>query len=463
MGKDTAIKTRKYILMIGDIAILYFSLWLTLVIRYFGNYEPWLWSRHILPFTVVYGIWLLAFYIDDIYELSFRQGRAGLIVRIVRDIIIGGFFAVVFFYLGQDRLFTIRPQTTLAVNSITALVLIYAWHTLFDFITKSSKISNNLLIIGLNSLAQDIINQIEKTPQLGLRVKTIITIDDQAVPESLQKIAIKKDLEELHQICLEHKISTIVSTVHPRENPALMKGLFSCLPLKISFFDIATFYEKIMGRVPINTIEQIWFLENLAENNKRVYEIIKRLFDVVASLIILVISLPIIPFIALAIKLSSKGPVFFSQIRTGKNGKDFKATKFRTMIIEAEKNGPQWAAKNDPRITRVGKFMRKTRLDEIPQLFNVLRGEMSLIGPRPERPEFVNQLQNQIPFYKERLLVKPGLTGWAQVMGPAYGGSVEESYQKLQYDLYYIKNRSLAVDLSISLKTIKTILTRQGQ
>ena len=179
-------------------------------------------------------------------------------------------------------------------------------------------------------------------------------------------------------------------------------------------------------------------------------------FDIAFSLFLLTISLPFTPFIALAIKLDSKGPIFFTQIRTGKDGKTFKAIKFRTMIIQAETNGPQWASKNDPRITRLGKFLRKTRIDEIPQLINVLRGEMSLIGPRPERPEFLEQLQVEIPFYKERLLIKPGLTGWAQVIGPAYGGSKEESLEKLQHDLFYIKNRSLALDISIVIKTIKT-------
>ncbi len=169
------------------------------------------------------------------------------------------------------------------------------------------------------------------------------------------------------------------------------------------------------------------------------------------------------PFIILAIKIDSPGPFLFKQIRVGKNGKDFLAMKFRTMRQDAEKNGPQWALKDDPRVTRIGKFLRKFRIDEIPQLINVLKGEMSLIGPRPERPEFVSQLKKQIPFYEERLLVKPGLTGWAQVMGPAYGGSEKESLEKLQYDLFYIKNRSLGLDLSIALKTIKTILSRQGQ
>jgi exopolysaccharide biosynthesis polyprenyl glycosylphosphotransferase len=204
-------------------------------------------------------------------------------------------------------------------------------------------------------------------------------------------------------------------------------------------------------------------LENLTENNKKLYEITRRIYDICFSILLLAVTLPFTPLIALIIKISSKGPVFFTQIRTGKDGKTFRAIKFRTMVTNAETNGPQWATKNDSRVTGAGRFLRKTRIDEIPQLINVLTNEMSLIGPRPERPKFVEELEKEIPFYKERLLVKPGLTGWAQVAGPAYGGSKEESLEKLQYDLYYIKNRSMALDISIVLKTVKTILTRRGQ
>jgi len=243
----------------------------------------------------------------------------------------------------------------------------------------------------------------------------------------------------------------------------LLKNLFSCLPLQINFYDIATFSEKISGKIPVNTLEQMWFLENLTKIRSPFYQNSKRIFDLTLSILILIVALPLLPVIILAIKLSSRGPIFFQQKRVGKNSKIFTIIKFRSMFIDAENQGAQWATKNDPRVTKIGRIMRKTRIDEIPQLLNVIKGEMSLIGPRPERPEFVEQLHQEIPFYKERLLVKPGLTGWAQVEGPNYGGSKNESLEKLQYDLFYIKNQSFGLDLSITLKTIKTILTRKGQ
>ena len=453
---------KKYLLMLVDVVILYFSLWLTLLLRYQTDFNTLLLVRHIWPFTVVFLGWLIIFYIDDIYEITYSQGNATFLVKLLRNFLIGGLFAVVFFYLGQDRLFTIKPQTVLLINSVIAAVLIYGWHLLFFSLTKSPKMANGLLIIGFNHLALEIINYIKNNPQLGYQIKAIMA-DGDKVSEDMKEFITNNDFSQLKETCIQKGINTIISTIHPRENSTLSDNLFKCLSLKINFFDISNFYEKITGKIPVNTIEQIWFLENLSESAKKLYEKAKRLFDITFALTLLIITLPFFPIIALITKLGSKGPIFFTQIRTGKDGKDFKAIMFRTMIQDAETNGPQWAAKNDSRVTKTGKIFRKTRIDELPQLFNILRGDMSLIGPRPERPEFVKQLQNEIPFYNERLLIKPGLTGWAQVVGPAYGGSKEESLQKLQYDLYYIKNRSIALDLSILLKTIKTVLTVRGQ
>ncbi|MAF13882.1 MAG: hypothetical protein CMI53_03245 [Parcubacteria group bacterium] len=464
MSNNSVISFKKYILIFGDIAILYFSLWLTLIIRYQADYNTGLWLKHFWPFTMVFAVWLIIFYIDDLYEINYNQGKAGLLSRLLRSMLIGIIFAIIIFYLGQNRLFTIRPQRVLFIDAAFVTILIYLWHLLIRSLIKISGRANGLMIIGYNKLAQEVITEINKKSQFGLQLKTIILdSENDEVPEKLKAITKYNQFDNLKNICIDQKINTIISTVHPRENTKLSKSLFECLPLKINFFEVATFYEKITGKIPVTTIEQIWFLENLSENSKKPYESLKLLFDIFFSFILLLFSLPFIPLIALIIKLDSKGPVFFTQIRTGKDGKTFKAIKFRTMVENAEHNGPQWASQNDPRVTSWGRFLRKTRIDEIPQLINVLWGEMSLIGPRPERPEFVQQLETDIPFYRERLLLKPGLTGWAQIMGPSYGGSKEESLEKLQYDLFYLKNRSLALDLSILLKTVRTVLSVKGQ
>jgi exopolysaccharide biosynthesis polyprenyl glycosylphosphotransferase len=463
MAKNSILGVKKYILLGGDIILLYFSLWLTLIIRYQGQFDQALWSKHFLPFSVVFLFWLIIFYIDDLYELGQIRDKANFFSRLIRSMIIGGVLALAFFYLGQNRLFTIRPQRVLIVNIALATVLIYFWHLLLNFFTKAIKITNGLLFIGFNQQVAEIIEQIQQKPQLRLQTKTIIVQENHNIPANLQNITLTNHLADLKNICLEKKINTIISIIHPRQNPELLKSLFACLPLKINFFDLANFYEKITGKIPVTTIEQIWFLENLTENNKKVYDHLKRIFDISFSFLLLVVTLPLVPLVAILVKFSSQGPIFFHQVRTGQAGQNFTLIKFRSMLKDAETQGHQWAKENDPRITKIGRFLRKTRLDEIPQLLNVLKGEMSLVGPRPERPEFIEQLQNEIPFYKERLLVKPGLTGWAQVMGPVYGGSIEESLEKLQYDLYYIKNRSLALDINIFLKTIKIIITKSGR
>jgi len=457
---------RKYILLIGDIVILIFSLWLTLLVRYQENFNRQVWDKHFGVFSIVLIILLIIFYIDELYEMTINKNRFDLIGRLFRSMLIGSAIAFTFFYLGYNRFFTIKPQRVFLIYIVISWLLIYIWRISFYQLAKSPKIANGLIIVGFNALAEEIINELNNKPEIGFRVRAIIPENDNQkllIPSGFKELIAGSNFENLKNICLESHADTIISTIHPRQNTDLLKNLFKCLSLKINFFDITDFYEKITGKIPVNTIEQIWFFENMTGNNKKFYDASKRIIDIMSSLILLILTLPFTPLIAIIIKLTNPGPIFFIQQRTGIGGKNFMAIKFRSMVKDAEINGPQWATKNDARVTSFGKILRKSRIDEIPQLINVLRGEMSLIGPRPERPEFIEQLQQQIPFYKERLLIKPGLTGWAQVVGPNYGGSVEESLEKLQYDLFYVKNRSIGLDINIILKTIKTVLTVKGQ
>ena len=461
MQKKLASSEKRYLLMLGDVLILYASLYVTLLLRYQQGFDAGRWQEHFWPFTVVFAILLAVFYIDGLYDLSIDGAHRQLIGRLLRSGLIGGAIAATFFYVGYNRLFTIQPQTVLVMLLGLSLVGSYTWHTMVHRFSKSKRLANGVLIIGANKQTEEIIEQIASKPQLGFELRALLLLDNAAGVQPAG-IPIYRNLNELMAICQEKKITTIISAVHPRENPELLKNLFACLPLKVNFFQSANFYEKITGKIPVATIERIWFLENLSESSKRVYDLGKRLIDLLCALILFLATLPAWPLIGLTIKLSGPGSVFFIQERVGKGGQNFKLIKFRTMVSHAEENGAQWASSNDPRVTGVGAMLRATRIDEIPQVINILKGEMSLIGPRPERPEFVAELQREIPFYTERLLIKPGLTGWAQVEGPAYGGSKEESLEKLQYDLFYIKNRSLGLDSSIVLKTIRTVLSRKG-
>jgi exopolysaccharide biosynthesis polyprenyl glycosylphosphotransferase len=249
------------------------------------------------------------------------------------------------------------------------------------------------------------------------------------------------------------------------ENAA--KRFYEVLPLGVSIVSFPNFYEAALEKIPVSSVNESWFLENLVEIKKRVYEFFKRIFDAAFSIILLFPTILLLPLIGLFIKIESPGPIFYRQKRVGKDGKIFEIIKFRSMYAlssdgGAEKNGVQWASLNDSRITKIGRILRKTRLDELPQLFNILKGEMSFIGPRPERPEFIEELQKQIPHYAMRQLIKPGLSGWAQIKFP-YGASVNDAMEKLQYDLYYIKNRSLILDLAIALRTLALIIRSEGR
>jgi exopolysaccharide biosynthesis polyprenyl glycosylphosphotransferase len=230
--------------------------------------------------------------------------------------------------------------------------------------------------------------------------------------------------------------------------------------LGINFLDFPSFYERITEKIPVTSISKVWFFENLKEGEKRIYDKFKKIFDVIVASIILFLTIPLWLLITLAIKIEDGGPVFYIQERVGKNKKIFKLIKFRSMIKEAEKEGPKWAEIEDQRITKVGKFLRRFHLDEIPQMMNVIRGDISLVGPRPERPEFVEKLEKEIPYYNLRHIIKPGFTGWAQIKF-RYARSIMDSLEKFQYDLYYIKNRSLFLDLKILLKTFQLFFKKE--
>jgi len=442
---------KKTILLLGDIVILYLSLWLTLLIRYGTNFDFQRWQQHFWPLTIIYLLWLIVFYIAGLYELTLARNNISFYSTLSRGLAINAGLAIAFFYF--IPYFGITPKTNLFLNLIILTLLFSGWRQIYNYLLKSSALLNNVLIIGKDDKNKEIrqISQIiRNNPQLGYRIIKKIKTKEIQTPFDLLEMASQKN------------IKTIITAIDPHQDSKLVQSLYQCLPLKISFSDLPSFYEKILGKVPISSIGQVWFLENLTESQKNFYEATKRIFDMLGSFVFGSVGLIFYPLIALVIKLDSRGPVFFTQRRISQDGQIFKVLKFRSMIEEAEKNGAQWADQQDHRITRVGNFLRKTRLDELPQLWNIFIGQMSFIGPRPERIEFVQRLEKEIPYYQIRHIVKPGLTGWAQV-NFHYGASVQDSIEKLQYELYYIKHRSLVLDLSIILRTIKIVLKGGGR
>ena len=447
-------KFKKIILILGDISILYSALYLTLLLRYLHPVSIETWQTHFWPFSLTFIAWLIIFYISDLYNLYLAINDSDFFNRTIRAGFIAALLSIAFFYANPN--IKISPKTNLLIYVFVFTFLFILWRRFFNWSLKSYLPKNKIAFIGKNNLVNELINTLRKNPQLGIKVALLAGNYE----NQMDGIKIIKDINNLDKIIKEKNINEIVLASNPQESDKLRSALFKCLPLKINFINASDFYESITGKVSLESLNQMWFLEKLNKGKREWQDLFKRFYDFVMALILLIISASFWPFIALLIKAESKGPVFIKMERAGQNGAPFKMLKFRTMREEGNTRTP--TIKNDPRITKFGGFMRKTRIDEIPQIINILLNNMSFVGPRPERPELIQDLEKLIPFYNERTLVKPGVTGWDQVSGEYHSPSLEDSLKKLQYDLFYVKNRSLYLDLSIILKTIKTVLGKRG-
>jgi exopolysaccharide biosynthesis polyprenyl glycosylphosphotransferase len=424
---------KKIAVLLGDLIVLHSSLLLTLVIRYGTDDFTALWLRHWPSFFIIFLIWILVFYIYNLYNLILAADKLKFNQLALNAILVSSLLSSTFFYLNPST--QITPKTNLALFIVITIALFILWRKFFNTILQSYLPKNNLLLIAKRDKVESLVNYIQTKQHLGFN--TALVLEETLSEESLKDIIKTK------------RIHTIVLDPAHEQAETFRKLLFKCLPYNLIFTDLSSFYEKITGKVSIDTITHTWFLENFNEGEKKYFNHIKRIYDLIMALILFAITLPFWPIIALIIIIDSGLPVFFKQERLGKNGEIFKIIKFRTM-------------KHD-KITRAGSFLRKTRLDELPQLLNIIKSQMSFIGPRPEQPSIVEKLKEQIPFYQERLLIKPGLSGWDQISETYHSASYQDSFEKLQYDLFYIKNRSIYLDFSITLKTVATILRRKGK
>jgi len=453
------IKLKQFILLTGDIFFLYLSLYLTLCLRYRQKPDFELWQGHFAPFTIAFALWLLFFYILNLYSLRFASNNSRFYKNSLKGMGLGAIFALAYFYLAPNM--AIAPKTNLLIFIAVFTTLFLLWRNFFNWIIGSRLPKKNIAIIGFDSSAQEMVEEIKNKPHLGLNISFIFDDENKISESTLRNIPIIKNLTEIKTAVIKSNVDLLILSLDPRQSTELNKILFSILTLKVNFTSLPNFYEEVIGKVPVSAINQSWFLENLNEADKKSFDLLKKLFDFGFAFFALAISAIFWPFIAILIKLESRGPIFIRMERCGQNGQPFKMYKFRSMREENNTRTPTIA--NDPRITKFGKFLRNTRLDEIPQLINILRGEMSFVGPRPERPEIAVELEKEIPFYRERELVKPGVTGWDQISGEYHSPSPADTLKKMQYDLFYIKNRSLYLDFSIILKTIATVFSRAGR
>jgi exopolysaccharide biosynthesis polyprenyl glycosylphosphotransferase len=425
------------LLLAGDVSVLYIALWLTLFIRFGQQYAPAEWQKHFIPFSVLYIVWLALFYAFGLYDLRLAKNNEQFYASVFKALIICFIVGILFFYVFSG--FGIAPKINLLLNIGIILFLFSLWRQLYNFFIKYPILHQEITIIGKHPHAVELQARINKNPQLGYKVSALIDPTSEPIPPNTQMILIAVQLQD-HFEFTKHLFHNIT---------------------RYTIGDFSTFYEASTGKIPLSQIDELWFLGNLKERDKEIYETSKRVTDIFLATMLLVVTVVLTPFVALAIKLDSKGSVIYSQTRVGKNGKNFRLLKFRSMAENSESNGAVWAQRYDPRVTRIGKILRATYLDELPQCVNVLKGDMSFVGPRPERPEFVDNLENEIPFYQVRHIIKPGITGWAQVNFP-YADSKEKALEKLQYELFYVKNRSFLLDAKILLKTLNRLLKGTG-
>lgn len=420
-----------------------------------------LFARQSYWFLLLSMLWVLFEFLSGMYDLRVvveMQATARALVQTLGIVLLA---YIVFFFFVPTEL----PRGIVIYHGIATLILISMWRSAYIRIVKSVPFRRRVLIVGAGWAGQAIAKVIQEHYQAYYDLIGFIDDDPAKRGKMIAALNVLGGRDDLVRIVKECHVAEIILAVTRDMADELFRELLHAQEQGIEMTPMPLLYEQMTGRVPVEHIGDSWYLAlPLGDNTASIYSLaLKRLFDILISSLGLLGFGVMLPFIALAIRLDSPGAIFYSQTRVGQGGKIFSVRKLRTMVTNAERNGQAvWATKNDPRITRLGKFMRKLHLDELPQFWNVLHGEMSIVGPRPERPEFVAQLENQIPFYRLRHAVKPGMAGWALV-NAGYVDSIDDARVRVEYDLYYIKHQSIWLDLWILFRTAGHMLAFGGQ
>ncbi len=402
---------------------------------------------------------LTTLYLYDLYDFTVMGNRKELLLRLIQALGISWALLAFVYYMIPPLLIG-RGTSIYSVGLV--LVALLCWKLLIHYLTGHPDIGEKILVVGSGQVAIDTAEGVLKRRDAGYRIIGFATANPEEVKEKLPEVKILGTTEDLENIVKTNDIDRIVIAIRDRRGRFPVKTLLQMsLAGNVSIEECTSFYERVTGQVHLDMLRPSWLIFAGRGRDNRIKSVFRETIHRILGLIGLIVSLPISIITAILIKLESRGPVFYRQERVGKNGKPFNVIKFRSMRTDAEKDGPVWATTDDDRTTRVGKIIRKIRVDEVPQFWNIIKGEMMFVGPRPERPNFVALLADEIDFYEHRHLTAPGLTGWAQIKYP-YGASVEDARQKLQYDLYYIKNQTLALDFVIVLETVKTVLFGKG-
>lgn len=443
---------RTLLLLIGEALIVWTSFLLGavfelredsyLVLNYEGGYFK------ILGVTILV---LLCSHWLDLYDTARLQTKNELYFRLL---MVPGVLAFVLAAIAYVRPNYLLGSGSSAVGLLILTVALFGWRLGFTWLVQLPILVERIYVLGTGERAQRVVQGLRQNPEIGVEIASWTGKMEGAV--TLEAIA-----AHLMEVVEKQKVHRVIVATPDRRGTVPMKELLQLRMQGVKIEEADSWLEKINGKIEVENLNPSWLIFGQGFRRSTTFILVRRVLSVAISLVGLILSLPLMPFIILAIYCDSPGPVFYKQTRVGKAGRPFNVVKFRTMRLDAEAGGPKWAGSNDPRVTRIGKFLRSSRLDEIPQLWCVLKGDMAFVGPRPERPEFIEMLSKEIPYYGVRHMVRPGLTGWAQVRYK-YGSTIEDAREKLQYDLFYIKNASLGLDLLIIFQTVKTVLLRRG-
>lgn len=449
-------------LMLGDLLLAGLSFYLALRIRFpvqEANSE--LFSKSLARPVVFIVVLISVSYVFEMYSLSKLRNTVQMLRQIVYSVLVSFLVLSGVVFLNPDWMI---GRGLVAISLSLFIVLQLAWHLLFRKLFDLPYLAEKMVVIGTGATALQIGHLINSTADTNHCLVGYVAYErNGSIETAVPSGKVVGTLEHLLEIVTRFSVTKIIVVNSQQLGDSFSQHLLlNCKLLGVDIVDGPGYFESVTEKLMLENMDMNDLIYSSGFRRHPLGALVKRLFDISISVTGILLTLPLIPLICLMVKINSSGPVLYRQRRVGYMGKNFDIFKFRTMATDAELNsGAVWSQNNDPRIKPIGRFLRKSRLDEIPQLLNVLKGDMSFIGPRPERPEFVNSLQEQIPFYGKRHFIKPGITGWAQIKHP-YGASVEESFEKLRYDLYYFKHMNPVLDTIIVLKTIKVVLSQFG-
>lgn len=437
---------RNLVLYGGDITILVVSLFLALSLRFGETALFSLFSLNLVAFLPVFVVWIIVFYVAGLYNKYDGFGIELLIRKVGYSFIANAVVAVFYFYLITS---SVTPKTILLLLIIISCLLIFFWRFSISKFAPRSK--REALIIAGGEDARTLHTKISNMSHSPLGATALCDTDGMSLEEVTSRL----------QQALDNGVMRVVIQSHSALAAPLTAVIVDHLSRGVQLFDFDDVYEDVLGKVSLSSLSESWLIKNISHYHSfAVYDVLKRMMDIIIAVPLFIISIPFYPVVALLIYIQDKGPTFVRQERIGKYGTIISLLKFRSMKVS---DGGVWVTENDDRITRVGKIIRNTRIDELPQLLNVIRGDLSLIGPRPDIVDLGNKLKQEIPFYTVRTIIKPGLSGWAQIQQELPPQSVEETRERLAFDCYYIKHRSFILDLSIALSTVRILLSRTGK